>query len=338
MTILRQFPFPQGFAGRGVEAGHLPLVGTDNELPVLEGRRRDVGPEILPGPRDVRRGHVPLSAALHGGERAPAGIGGDDEIARHHRRGDRTKVFLTAGVQPPHAPQLAAVGGVVGSDMVRAEHEHHFGRLAEPLLPLHHQRRRVALRRLLRGIEVAVVLPEELAVGAAEGGEIARSGLHHGHDDRVARQHRARAEIPPQRVLAEPLLEILPPGHDAGGEVERGQLPTLEVDPDMLPVGHRRGIAAGRLGMLSRLLRPEGAPPALLAGAIEADRRVVAVDRAGEHDRIAPHRRRARPEPRQRHLPGDMRLRAPARRKPGPGGDPIERGTAPIGPVLGTRR
>ena len=83
------------------------------------------------------------------------------------------------------------------------------------------------------------MLPEKLPVGAAEGGEIARAGLHHGHDDRVLREHGARAEIPPQRVRAEPILEILPPGHGAGGEIERGELPALEVHPDMLPIRHR---------------------------------------------------------------------------------------------------
>jgi hypothetical protein len=158
-----------------------------------------------------------------------------------------------------------AVGGVVGRDMIGTEDEDHHGRLAELLLPLHHQRRRVALRRLLRGIEIAVVLPEELAVGAAEGGEVARAGLHHGHDNRVVGEHRTRAEIPPQRVLAKPFLEVFLPDHGAGGEVERGEFTALEVHPDMLPIGDRRGIAAGRLGMLPRLLGAEGAPPDLLA-------------------------------------------------------------------------
>ena len=230
------------------------------------------------------------------------------------------------------------MSGVVGRDVVSAEHDEHLGRFALGSIARDDGRSGIALRGLLGGVEHPVLLPEQAACRAIERGQVARSGLHHRDDHGLGREHGRGAEIPPQRVFAELLLQVRFPDDRAVGKVQGCQFAALIIDPDMLTVGNWRRIAAGSFLMLARLDLAEFTPPDLLAIAIEADGGVFAIDRAGDDNTVAPHCRRAGAQPRQFHPPEHVVSRAPGGDITLACGDAIECRPAPVGPVVSPGR
>src|SRR5882724_1740469 len=97
------------------------------------------------------------------------------------------------------------------------------------------------------------------------------------------RQHRRSAEIPPQRVLAEFVLQVGPPNHLAG-EVDARQIAALEVREDVLTIGDTGRITTGRLLVLSRSFAAERNTPLFLARAIERQQGVLPVGAARQKD------------------------------------------------------
>ena len=245
---------------------------------------------------------------------------------------------MARGIQAPHPPDLLARGSVVRRHVVGAEHDEHLGRFALVGIPSDDDRRGIALRRLLGGVEHPVLLPEQAAGRAIKRRQITRAGLHHGDDHSLGREHGRGAEIPPERVFAELLLQVCRPDDRAVGEVQGCQFATLIIDPDILAVGDGRRVAAGGFLVFARLDLAEFTPPDLLAVAIEADGGVFAVDRAGDDHAVAPHRRRTSTQPWQLHPPEHMVGRAPRGDIAFACGDTIQRRPAPVGPVVSSGR
>src|SRR5687767_1553212 len=87
------------------------------------------------------------------------------------------------------------------------------------------------------------------------------------------------------------------------GHIESHDAAALVVRDDMLAVSSRRGIAAGAVFVLAFLTFAKCFLPALASIEAVADNAVLAVDHAGDEDRVAPHGGRGAAWAGQLHLP-----------------------------------
>lgn len=112
--------------------------------------------------------------------------------------------------------------------------------------------------------------------------------MHASHHDVLLREHRGRAVVPEERILAVTLDEVGFPAY-VSIQLHGRKRTALEEDVDRLSIGDGRGVAARAVTVLADVFLAENGPPQLAAVQIVRQHGVVPLDRRRQIDATVEH-------------------------------------------------